>query len=196
LQGLAYNIPPVRTKEVAYLDVLTEAINNPIRLMIGWYATGVATLPPASLFLGYWVFGGFLMTAKRYAEYRFIGDPQRAAAYRSSFRGYSEETLLIAMICYASLSTFLYGVLLVRYRQFDLFLSVPFMVIFLAWFFHLAFRPDSIVKEPERLYQVPAFAAYCAFLFLLIVCLAVVDLGPLWQWLNRLEIGVPLPEPE
>ncbi|MGH7858387.1 MAG: UbiA prenyltransferase family protein [Candidatus Binatia bacterium] len=194
-QGFLYNVPPVRTKEVAYLDVVSESVNNPIRLLVGWYATGIRTPPPLSLFLGYWVFGGFLMSAKRFAEYRFLGDAVRAAAYRSSFRGYTEESLLIAMICYASLTTFFYGVLLVRYHLFDLFLSVPFMVAFLAWFFHLAFRPDSIVKEPERLYQAPAFATYCAFLFSLIVFLVAADLSFLWEWLNELRIGVPLPEP-
>jgi 4-hydroxybenzoate polyprenyltransferase len=195
LQGLVYNVPPIRTKEVAYLDVVSEAVNNPIRLLIGWYAVGCAGLPPATLFFGYWVLGGFLMTAKRYAEYRFLGDPARAAAYRSSFRGYTEESLLIAMICYASLATFSYGALLARYHQYDLFLSVPFLVIFLGWFFHLSFRPDSIVKEPERLWQEPAFALYAGFVFVFVVFLGVADLSFLWSWVNDLHLGVPLEDP-
>jgi 4-hydroxybenzoate polyprenyltransferase len=36
LQGLFYNVPPVRTKDRPYLDVISESINNPLRLMIGW----------------------------------------------------------------------------------------------------------------------------------------------------------------
>ena len=28
--GIIYNVPPIRTKDVPYLDVTTEAINNPI----------------------------------------------------------------------------------------------------------------------------------------------------------------------
>ncbi len=96
------------------------------------------------------------------------------------------------MISYACLATFSYGVLLARYHQYDLFLSVPFLIVFLAWFFHLSFREDSIVKEPERLWQEPAFALYAAFVFLLTVSLTAVDLGALWEWLNGLEIGVPL----
>ena len=29
--GVAYNVPPVRTKDRAYLDVLSESVNNPLR---------------------------------------------------------------------------------------------------------------------------------------------------------------------
>ena len=35
IQGVLYNVRPFRTKEVAYLDVLSESINNPIRLFLG-----------------------------------------------------------------------------------------------------------------------------------------------------------------
>jgi 4-hydroxybenzoate polyprenyltransferase len=37
IMGCAYNIPPVRTKDVPFVDVLTEALNNPIRMVAGWY---------------------------------------------------------------------------------------------------------------------------------------------------------------
>ncbi len=36
LQGVVYNVPPFRTKDRPYLDVISESINNPIRLTIGW----------------------------------------------------------------------------------------------------------------------------------------------------------------
>ena len=38
VMGCLYNFPPVRTKDVPYLDVLTESINNPLRMLLGWYA--------------------------------------------------------------------------------------------------------------------------------------------------------------
>jgi len=38
VMGLAYNVPPVRLKGWPYLDVLSESINNPIRLALGWLA--------------------------------------------------------------------------------------------------------------------------------------------------------------
>ncbi|MBM9518261.1 UbiA family prenyltransferase [Desulforhopalus vacuolatus] len=40
-----YNIPPFRSKDKPYLDVLSESINNPIRLLLGRYATGIAICP-------------------------------------------------------------------------------------------------------------------------------------------------------
>ena len=33
LMGIAYNVPPLRTKDRPYLDVLSESVNNPLRLL-------------------------------------------------------------------------------------------------------------------------------------------------------------------
>ena len=46
LQGIIYNVPPLRTKDQAYLDVITESVNNPFCLMIGWAMVDPTTLPP------------------------------------------------------------------------------------------------------------------------------------------------------
>ena len=35
VMGIAYNVPPVRTKEIPYLDVLSKSVNNPLRLLLG-----------------------------------------------------------------------------------------------------------------------------------------------------------------
>jgi 4-hydroxybenzoate polyprenyltransferase len=74
LMGIVYNVPPLRTKEVAYLDVLSESINNPIRLLLGWFALIQTQFPPVSLIIAYWMAGAFFMAIKRFAEYRQIGD--------------------------------------------------------------------------------------------------------------------------
>lgn len=34
--GIFYNIPPIRTKDVPYIDIIAESVNNPLRLMLGW----------------------------------------------------------------------------------------------------------------------------------------------------------------
>lgn len=37
VMGVLYNVKPFRTKDIAYLDVLSESINNAIRLLLGWF---------------------------------------------------------------------------------------------------------------------------------------------------------------
>ena len=44
-------MPPVRTKDRAYLDVLSESVNDPLRLLMGWFAIIPDALPPSSLIL-------------------------------------------------------------------------------------------------------------------------------------------------
>ena len=98
VMGMLYNVPPVRTKEWPYLDVLSESVNNPIRLLLGWFALVTDHVPPVSLVISYWMVGAFFMAMKRYAEYRHIGDPRVAAAYRRSFGYYTEERLLVSLV--------------------------------------------------------------------------------------------------
>ena len=190
--GIVYNVPPFRTKEIAYLDVVSEAIGNPIRLLLGWYAVTTIYPPPLTLILSYWAFGTFLMTAKRYAEYRFIADPKIAAVYRSSFRWYNEERLLLAMICYSSLSMFFFGALLMRYERYELFFILPFAIIFIGWFFKLAFKENSVIREPEQIWQEPAFVAYSIFVAILFIVLIFVKMPFLWKLLEGIHIGPPL----
>ena len=38
-----YNVPPVRSKDQPYVDVLSEAINNPLRLLAGSNLSDVNT---------------------------------------------------------------------------------------------------------------------------------------------------------
>ena len=42
--GCVYNIPPVRSKDLPYVDVLSEAINNPIRMLAGWFIVTSVTV--------------------------------------------------------------------------------------------------------------------------------------------------------
>ena len=48
--GCVYNIPPVRTKDKPFLDVLSESVNNPLRLLSGWYIVGASVVPSAACF--------------------------------------------------------------------------------------------------------------------------------------------------
>ena len=171
IMGCIYNIPPIRSKDKPYLDVLSESINNPIRLMLGWYATGTTATPPLSLLLTYWMVGAYFMAIKRFAEYRMINNPAVSASYRQSFAYYNEERLLKSIIYYATAFGLFFGIFLIKYRM-ELILSVPLIAGFMTWYLHLGFIENSPAQNPEHLYKQRGFVIYClvccsAFLFLL-----------------------------
>ena len=102
--GIIYNVKPLRTKDIPVVDVLSESINNAIRLLMGWFIISPDTIPPCSIILGYWMGGAFLMATKRFAEYRMINNPSLAGSYRRSFQFYTEHSLIISMFIYAIIS--------------------------------------------------------------------------------------------
>ena len=183
IMALIYNVPPIRSKEVAYLDVLSEAINNPIRLLLGWYAVGAVGFPPSSFLFSYWLIGAYLMTAKRLAEYRGISDPQAAVRYRSSFRHYSEPLLAAAMLTYASGFMFFFGVLMVKYHI-EYVLAVPLFLIYLAYYTHLTYLPESVAQNPEKLYRDKKLMAMTLILVAAVWALTYMKLPRLAGWLG------------
>jgi len=160
IMGCVYNVPPVRSKDKPYFDVLSESVNNPLRLLLGWYATGITVLPPVSLALAYWMVGAFFMAVKRFAEYRRINDPAISAGYRQSFAYYNEERLLTSIIYYAVAFGLFFGIFLIRYRM-ELILSIPLIAGFIAWYIHLGFLENSPTQYPEHLYRQRGFFIYC-----------------------------------
>ena len=189
VMGIIYNVPPIRSKEAPIIDVLSEAINNPIRFLLGWFAVGVLMFPPSSLLLAYWFLGAFFMAGKRLAEYREIGDPAVAAAYRKSFAWYTQERLIVTMLSYASGFMFFFAVIMTKYHP-ELILSVPFLMVLMGYVTSLTFEPDSIVQNPERLFTRPRFLLYGVFCMGLLLLLALVRIpgiraflgleGPQW----------------
>jgi 4-hydroxybenzoate polyprenyltransferase len=171
LMGCIYNIPPVRSKDLPYLDVLSESINNPLRMLAGWYLTGIDAFAPTSLLLSYWMVGCYFMALKRYAEYNEIGDAGRAAAYRASFSFYNAERLLVSVMFYASASMLFLGAFIMRYRL-ELIIAFPPIAVVMAIYLSLALKPDSAVINPEKLYRERALMAAvvaCAALMLVLL---------------------------
>ena len=153
--GLFYNVEPIRAKEIPFVDVICESVNNPLRLAIGWFSvTSTMQFPPVSLALLFWVFGAFLMTSKRLAEFRYLGDT--ANKYRATFHHYTERSLLAAMIGY-SVSSFVFLAWQVCIYGALLAYTLPLLTIFTIWWFKLTYEPDSVVKEPERVFTKPFF---------------------------------------
>jgi decaprenyl-phosphate phosphoribosyltransferase len=154
VMGCFYNIPPARTKDVPYLDVLTESINNPLRMLLGWYAVTSVLVPPVSLLVSYWMIGCYFMALKRFSELSEIRDRTVAGAYRASFKRYTPESLLVSVVFYASTAMLFFGAFIIRYRI-ELILGFPLVALVMAIYFKLAFKPASSVQNPEKLYKEP-----------------------------------------
>lgn len=158
----AYNIPPVRLKDIPYGDVLSESANNPVRLLMGWYASGNLNLIMLSALLAYWMLGAFLMATKRFAEYRKINSKELAVKYRKSFSYYDSDRLIMSIIYYASAFGLFAGIFIIRY-QIELIIGVPFIAGFFSYYLHIGFLEDSPVQYPEKLYKNKNFMVYTAF---------------------------------
>lgn len=158
IMGCLYNFPPVRTKDVPYLDVLTESVNNPLRMLLGWYAVTAVLVPPVSLLVAYWMIGCYFMALKRYSELNEIGDRSIAGAYRKSFQRYTPESLLVSVLFYASTAMLFLGGFIIRYRM-ELILGFPLVALTMAIYLQIAFKPQSAVQNPEKLYREPMLMA-------------------------------------
>jgi 4-hydroxybenzoate polyprenyltransferase len=168
VMGCIYNIPPVRAKDLPYIDVLVESINNPIRLLIGWYIVSPPFQMPASLMISYWMIGAYLMATKRFAEMRDISRSISARQYRKSFAYYTEQNLLVSIMFYASASMLFFGAFVMRYRL-ELILSFPLIAFIMALYLNLAFKEDGGAQAPEKLWrETPLMLASLACLLLMV----------------------------
>jgi len=180
LMSCVYNIPPMRSKDVPYLDVLSEAINNPLRMLAGWCITSTKALPPASLLISYWMIGCYFMAIKRLAEYRDLDDATRSKGYRKSFAFYDERRLLVSIMFYGSQAMLFFGAFIMRYRL-ELILSFPLVALVMATYLSLAFKKDSAVQRPEGLYREPRLMAAVVLCAVLMVILLFVDVPILYR---------------
>ena len=176
LMGIVYNVRPMRTKEIVYFDVISESINNPIRLIIGWGSVTSIILPPISLIFCFWFGGAFLMAAKRYSEFRYINSPTVASKYRKSFENYTELSLLLSSFFYALLSIFMLAIFLIKYRSEFLF-CFPFVAIVFTWYLALSHKGGrTIAIEPEKIYQYRPFLVFVIFTCSVVIFLFFVDI--------------------
>lgn len=190
IMGVVYNVRPLRSKELPYLDVLSESVNNPLRLALGWFVVSAVMIPPLSLIVSYWMAGAFFMASKRFAEYRSIGDPLQAAAYRSSFRYYDDERLLISMFFYATAAALFLGVFIIRYHL-ELILSIPLIAGFFSYYLRVSLKPDSPVQAPEKLYREKGLMVYLTLCIGVFLLLMFVRVNVLYQWFNVTPSELP-----
>jgi 4-hydroxybenzoate polyprenyltransferase len=189
VMGIVYNVRPLRAKEHPYVDVLCESINNPIRLLLGWFAVTAVEFPPVSLLIAYWMIGAFFMASKRLAEYRSLNDPAVAGAYRRSFRHYTPEKLLISMFFHVTCFALFLGVFIIRYHL-ELILLFPLVAGFICYYLHVAFKKDSPAQSPERLYRETGLMAYLILCVVAFVGLMFVHVPALYAVFNVKESQV------
>jgi len=164
--GFIYNIKPIRTKDIPFLDSLSESMNNPIRFFIGWFAFAPAGLfPPVSLLVSWWAFGNLLMVAKRLTEFHFLKD--RAGIYRSSHKSYTRTSLLAGMVASAVifLGAYIWFALAFRLQTF-LYYSLP-VVGLVVLIFRKALREEEDMEEPEKLFGTKTGLAIMGLLIVL-----------------------------
>lgn len=187
--GILYNVKPFRIKDIPYLDVFAESVNSAIRLLAGWFIVTDRFFPPVSVVLGYWFAGAFLMSAKRFAEYRMIRDPEAAGRYRRSFRTYSERSLAILSFFCAVLSVFFIGVFLIKYRI-ELLLFMPFFIGLFCYYAHIACKEDSAAQRPEKLYREKGLLLYILILAVVFAVTMTVDIPGLDRLLSDVLIPI------
>lgn len=190
VMGCVYNIPPVRSKDLPYIDVLTESVNNPLRLLLGWFAVAPADFPPVSLLVAYWMIGAYFMASKRYAEYRSLGQKEVAGAYRKSFRAYDEHKLLVSMFFYTTCFALFLGVFIIRYHL-ELILIVPLVAGFVSYYFHIAVKQTSAAMNPERLYRETGLMVYLVVCVAAFTALMLVQIPALYELFNVVPSATP-----
>jgi len=183
LMGCLYNIPPIRTKDLPYVDVLSESINNPLRFCLGWYMVTATILPPASLLVAYWMLGAYFMALKRFSEHRQINDAAVAISYRKSFVYYNQESLLSSAVFYAVTSMLFLGAFIMRYRM-ELILAFPMVALLMSIYFGLSFRHESAVQNPEKLYREPWLMSFLMVTIATFVVLLFVDV----PWISEVFV--------
>ena len=189
VMGVLYNVKPIRTKDIPYVDVLSESINNALRLLIGWLVVAPEVLPPASITFGYWMGGAFLMGVKRFSEFRMINDSQLAGRYRRSFKFYSERSLLTSSLFYAMLSVFFTGVFMIKYRI-ELLILIPFLCGLFCLYLNLSYKKDSSAQRPEKLYKEKGLMLYVLFFVTLFIMLMTINIPGLKWFLENALIRI------
>ncbi len=189
VMGVLYNVPPIRTKDLPYLDVISESINNALRLLLGWFIVTDIYFPPVTIILGFWMGGAFLMAIKRFAEYRMIADKTTASLYRKSFKYYTETSLLVSSFFYALSASAFVGVFIIKYKI-EMVMLLPFMWALFAYYLYLGFKEDSAVQKPEKLFKEKGLMFLC-FIFVVMFFVAYyVNIPFLDIFVNSELIGV------
>ena len=187
VMGALYNIKPIRTKDVPYLDVISESFNNVIRLLLGWFMINETHMPPVSVMIAYWLCGAYLMNVKRYSEYRMINNPDLAGLYRKSFKYYTESKLQAISLFYGMSATVALSLFIVKYRM-EYMIAFPFVIALFVYYFMLSYKEDSVVQKPEKLYKEKGLFGLILVIVILLFLLTFIDIELLHSYHYPMEL--------
>jgi decaprenyl-phosphate phosphoribosyltransferase len=165
--GILYNVPPIRMKDIPFLDSTLESANNPIRFLIGWHIVTL-TFPPISLLLSWWAFGNFLMVGKRVAEKKFLSY-EESSGYRLSLKKYHLNHLIVFMIINAVIFLGTFSWFAIQSELVSFLFSLPFILVYLIMFMKKSLQDIEGAEEPEKLLKNPYFAFYTLFLVIIFI---------------------------
>jgi 4-hydroxybenzoate polyprenyltransferase len=180
VMGIFYNVRPIRLKDRHYLDVLSESVNNPFRLAVGWHCVAPMTPVPASAFISYWGVGIFLMSLKRYTEMQIINDQRLIENYRTSFKKWTPQKLLIFSFMGALIASAFSGILLVKYHL-EYILIFPALFWIFAEYLNISLNLDEASYAPEKLMRKKKLQVIALVISILYVLLSFVKIPVLYQ---------------
>ncbi len=169
--GVLYNLKPLRLKDVFLIDVILESANNPLRFLMGWSVLLPEFYPPSSIILFFWFSGCFLMTMKRYSEYRYLLKYIKPEKYRLSFKFYTSQNLFDLSIFYCLLSLLFFTIFVIKYKI-ELILIIPIGILLYLRVFKISTIKNSLIMRVEKIYKDKIFlyivllGAICTFILL------------------------------
>ena len=146
ISGLLYNVEPFRLKDKAVFDILSESINNPIRMLAGWFALSSQSTPPISLFLSFWALGSFMMSIKRLAEFIHMNNLHEMSnlkIYRKSFKFWNSHNLTIFLMGSISVFFFSFSAFLLKYRL-EYCLLLPLLIMQTLWYYDISIKNSNV----------------------------------------------------
>ena len=169
IAGILYNVKPFRSKDIFVIDILSEALNNPIRFLLAYFSLSSNFEINYNILLSYWFGGAFLMACKRYAERRFIKSEKILLKYRPSLAKYSNYKLLFLIILFSILSILYLYLFFLDIGLVDPFFSLYFITMFI-FYFYISTNNQGLAQTPEKLFFKINFNLFLIFfLFILYI---------------------------
>lgn len=162
--GVFYNVQPIRLKDVPYIDVLAESINNPIRFLIGWYIVVGNQFPPMPILLFSWFTGAVLMTAKRFDELKYFG--KDLVPYRYTFNTYTLRKLKMLIYLYSSVSLATLAYIEWSYKK-VLLILLPAVFIFFLWMVEMVTSGKAKARSVESFVLTRKFSVFASIIVVL-----------------------------